>query len=72
VLSYDEARSQISDAVAEEKRRGELQRYIERLRSQAIIQWRNEELKKAYDQALAARQKQLGETAETRTPKPGA
>jgi peptidyl-prolyl cis-trans isomerase SurA len=59
VLSYDEARTQISDAVAEEKRRGELQRYIERLRAQAIIQWKNDELKKAYDQALAERKAQL-------------
>ncbi len=59
VLSYDEARTQISDAVAEEKRRGEMQKYVERLRAQAIIQWRNDELKKAYEQALAARKARL-------------
>ena len=62
VLSYDEARGQISDAVADEKRRGEMQRYVEVLRARAIIQWRNEELQKAYDQALAERKKRLNET----------
>jgi peptidyl-prolyl cis-trans isomerase SurA len=59
VLSYEDARQQISDAVAEEKRRGELQKYVERLREQATIQWRNEELKKAYEQALADRKARL-------------
>jgi parvulin-like peptidyl-prolyl isomerase len=59
VLSFDEARTQISDAVAEEKRRSEMQRYIERLRSQASITWRNDELKKAYEQALAERKARL-------------
>ena len=59
ILSFEDARQQISDAVAEEKRRGELQKYVERLREQATIQWRNEELKKAYEQALAARKARL-------------
>jgi peptidyl-prolyl cis-trans isomerase SurA len=59
VLSYDDARQQISDRVADEKRRGEMQRYVERLREQAIITWRNDELKKAYEQALAARKARL-------------
>ena len=66
VLSYDDARQQISDAVAEEKRRGELQKYVERLREQASIQWRNEELKKAYEQALAARKARLESQPSTR------
>jgi parvulin-like peptidyl-prolyl isomerase len=65
VLSFDEARTQISDAVAEEKRRGEMQRYVERLRAQAIIQWRNEELRKAYEQALADRKARLENTAQS-------
>ena len=64
VLSFEDARQQISDAVAEEKRRGELQKYVERLREQATIQWRNEELKKAYEHALAARKAKL----ESQTP----
>jgi peptidyl-prolyl cis-trans isomerase SurA len=59
VRSYDAARDDISDRVAEEKRRGEMQRYIEKLRGQAIINWKNEELKKAYEQALAERKTRL-------------
>ena len=59
VRSFDEARDDISDSVANEKRRDEMQRYIERLRAQAIIDWKNDELKKAYEQALAERKKSL-------------
>ena len=32
------------------------EKYLERLRSEATIVWRNDELKKAYEQALARRQ----------------
>jgi peptidyl-prolyl cis-trans isomerase SurA len=63
VRSFEAARDQISDAVAEEKRRGEMQRYIERLRSQAIIDWKNDELKRAYEQALAERKASLAASA---------
>ena len=44
----------------EEKRRGETQKYLEKLRAEATITWKNDELKKAYEQALAERRKQLG------------
>jgi peptidyl-prolyl cis-trans isomerase SurA len=62
IKNFDEAREDISDKVAEEKRRGELQKYLEKLRAQAIIQWKNEELRKAYEQALAERKQKLAET----------
>ena len=55
--SFDEARADISQRVGDEKLRGERMKYLERLRSQATITWRNEELKKAYEQALDARRK---------------
>jgi parvulin-like peptidyl-prolyl isomerase len=54
VLSFEEARSQISDRVANEKRNAELQKYLQKLRAQAIIEWKNLELKKLYDQRIAA------------------
>ena len=38
----------IGDAIFEQKRQVELKKYLERLRSQAIIEWKNEEIKKAY------------------------
>lgn len=62
IRSFDAARDDISDRVADEKRRGEMQKYVERLRAQAIVSWKNDELKKAYDQALADRKARL-ETA---------
>ena len=62
VKSFDDARNEISEKVADEKRRGELQKYLEKLRGQAIIQWKNDELKKAYEQALADRKARLTET----------
>ena len=59
VKTFEEARGDISDKIAEQKRKGETQKYLEKLRSQATITWRNDELKKAYEQALAQRQKDL-------------
>jgi parvulin-like peptidyl-prolyl isomerase len=59
IRSFEAARTEIGDRVAEEKRRGELQKYLEKLRDQAIVSWKNDELKKAYDQALAERKAKL-------------
>jgi parvulin-like peptidyl-prolyl isomerase len=59
VKTFDEARQDISDKIADEKRRGETQKYLEKLRGSATITWHNDELKKAYEQALAERQKQV-------------
>jgi hypothetical protein len=55
-LGFDEARDQISDKVFQQKRQGELRRYLEKLRAQAAIEWKNDEIRKMYEQALAARQ----------------
>ena len=59
IRAFDEARSDISNKVGESKMAGERLKYLDRLRVQATITWRNDELKKAYEQALAARQKAL-------------
>jgi parvulin-like peptidyl-prolyl isomerase len=59
IRTFDEARSDISNKVGESKMTGERLKYLERLRAQATITWRNDELKKAYEQALVARQKAL-------------
>ena len=59
IRTFDEARSDISTKVGESKMTGERLKYLERLRAQATIAWRNDELKKAYEQARAARQKAL-------------
>jgi peptidyl-prolyl cis-trans isomerase SurA len=48
-LPFDQAREQISQKVFDEKRRGEFEKYLEKLRAEAIVDWKNSELKKAYD-----------------------
>jgi len=57
VRTFEEARDDISNAVGDQKMAGERVKYLDRLRTQATISWRNDELKRAYDQALLARQK---------------
>jgi parvulin-like peptidyl-prolyl isomerase len=51
---FAEARDAISDRVFTETRRAAMQAYLERLRSQAIIEWKNAELEKAYQIGLQA------------------
>jgi parvulin-like peptidyl-prolyl isomerase len=60
VKSFEDAHNDITDKIAEDKRKVETEKYIEKLRAQASITWHNDELKKAYEQALAQRQKELG------------
>lgn len=55
IRTYDEARQDITSRVAETKRKAELEKYLDRLREQATITWRNDELKKAYDLGLSRR-----------------
>jgi parvulin-like peptidyl-prolyl isomerase len=49
VKSFEEAREAIADRVIQDKRRAEFQKYIQRLRAQAIIDWKNAEMKKLWD-----------------------
>ena len=53
MLPFDQAREQISERVVTDKRRDEFQKYITKLRAQAIIEWKNEDVKKAYEEGLA-------------------
>ena len=55
IQTFDEARDDISRKVGDQKMAGDRLKYLERLRAQATITWRNDELKEAYEQALAAR-----------------
>jgi len=52
LMPFDKAREDISNRVFTEKRNQEFQKYLTKLRSQAIIEWKNDELKKAYDQGV--------------------
>jgi peptidyl-prolyl cis-trans isomerase SurA len=51
-LPFDKAHEQISDKVFSEKRRREFEKYLEKLRGESIIEWKNADLKKAYDLGL--------------------
>jgi len=57
ILTFDQAREQISDRVVTDKRREEFQKYLVKLRAQAIIDWKNADIKKAYEEGLAAQAK---------------
>ena len=54
VMTAEEARDKIADALYEEKRVGELKRYLAKLRAQAIIEWKNDEIRKAWETRMAA------------------
>ena len=58
--SFDEARNDIGRRVIEGKARVALQKYLDQLRSQATIIWRNTELQRAYDLALGRRRQAAG------------
>jgi peptidyl-prolyl cis-trans isomerase SurA len=58
VRTFEEARGDIANKIGEQKMAVERQKYIDRLREQATITWHNEELKKAYEIALARRMAQ--------------
>lgn len=60
--SFEEARNDIADKVGGGKRDGEFKKFIATLRAEAIIDWKNDEVKKAYEVGL----KQL----ETAQPQP--
>ena len=62
-MTFEDARNQISDRVFTDKRKGEYDKFLERLRGQAIIEWKNEDLKRAYDKGLAESKKQGGSAA---------
>ena len=51
-LPLDQAREQISERVFTDKRRAEFQKYLQKLRAQAIIEWKNEDVRKAFEEGL--------------------
>lgn len=51
---FEEARDKIADAVYTQKRRGEVEKYLKKVRAEALIEWKSEELKKLYDQKIKA------------------
>lgn len=54
VQTAEKAHDKIADAIYEQKRQVELRRYLVKLRAQAIIEWKNPEIKKAWEAHVAA------------------
>ena len=54
-MTFEQARDQIANKVFAQKRQGELERYLRKLRSQAIIEWKNPEIQKVYERATGMR-----------------
>ena len=53
-LPFEEARARVADVLSSEKMEGEFKKYMARLRAQAIIEWKNDDLKKAWEIGIAA------------------
>ncbi len=53
VIPFEKARDQIGNRVAQTKQRGEIRRFLTKLRSEALIEWKNAELKRLYDEKVA-------------------
>ena len=53
ISPLEDVREEIADRIASEKIRVGREKYVETLRQQAIITWRNDDLKEFYEQALA-------------------
>ena len=51
-LPLDKARDQIGERVFTDKRKAEFQKYMQKLRAQAIIEWKNPDVKKAFEEGL--------------------
>jgi peptidyl-prolyl cis-trans isomerase SurA len=51
-LGFEQARDRIAEGVLAGKRQREFVKYLERLRAQAIIEWKNQDIKTAYDEGL--------------------
>jgi hypothetical protein len=53
-LPFESARARVADRLSSEKMDAEFKKYMARLRAQAIIEWKNEDLRKAWEIGIAA------------------
>jgi peptidyl-prolyl cis-trans isomerase SurA len=50
--AFDQAKTEISNKVFTDKRKVEFDKYLEKLRAEAIIEWKNADVQKAYEEGL--------------------
>jgi len=51
---FDSVRDLISEKVAGARTQSEMRKFLARLRTRAIIEWKNDELKKVYEKQIAS------------------
>ncbi len=68
VQPFDSVRDVVAEKVYGSRQRIELQRFLSRIRNQAIIEWKNEELKKAWEQQIALEKSSVGTPSVPGTP----
>src|SRR5262249_58095253 len=61
VLSLEQAREQISERVFTDKRKAEFQKYIQKLRAQAIIEWKNPDIRRAFEEGVKQQNSGVGD-----------
>ncbi|HEU4520508.1 MAG TPA: peptidylprolyl isomerase [Thermoanaerobaculia bacterium] len=54
VQSFDSVRDLVADRVYEARQQSEMRKFLARIRSQALIEWKNQDLKKLYEQHVAS------------------
>ncbi|MEO8258502.1 MAG: peptidyl-prolyl cis-trans isomerase [Acidobacteriota bacterium] len=62
--AFEQARESISDRIVTGKRKEEFDKYLVKLRAQAIIDWKNPDIKKAFEEGLAEQNKPATPTAQ--------
>ena len=60
VQPFEDVQDLVSERVHTDRQRQEIRKFLARVRGQAIIEWKNTELKKAYDQLIAENAKTQG------------
>lgn len=54
IPAFENVRDAAADRVHAERQRSEVRKFLSRVRGQALIEWKNDELKKAYEKQVAA------------------
>jgi parvulin-like peptidyl-prolyl isomerase len=60
-MPFEQARDVIGERVFTDKRKAEYQKYLEKLRAQAIIEWKNQDIKRAFDIGLKQQGTSVGD-----------
>jgi parvulin-like peptidyl-prolyl isomerase len=63
VKPFEEVRSEVQQRIMGERVGTETEKFLEKQRSIALIEWKDESLKKMYEDALKARQARIGKTS---------